>query len=68
MKGVHTHTCTEVNNSKEKVTANVIRRPLPSSLKCPFYKDFARLEKHCKILSSFKYNDFEISKCTVFCH
>ena len=53
MKGVHTHTCTEVNNSKEKVTANVIRRPLPSSLKCPFYKEFARLEKQCNTLSSF---------------
>ena len=52
MKGVHTHacTCTEVNNSKEKVTANVVRRPLPSSLKCPFYKDFTRHEQQCNIL------------------
>ena len=50
MKGVHTHACTEVNNSKEKATANVIRRPLQSSLKCPFYKDFTRHEKQCNIL------------------
>ena len=53
MKGVHTLTCTEVNNSKEKATANIIRRPLPNSLKCPFYKDFAGFEKQCNILSSF---------------